>query len=198
MIDLGAATEDDVVLAFLKAEIDSARFGSAYATILANAGLDRRLIDHPDRSSPQANSIRRELLRLVRGFGSSQFLFTGFPTDVTWRRIAMEPTDLSKLKYANCPPWTELSKHTRFVTEGAKSIATSNAFEEAAVNIRAVVSDLKRGKRNPELIGVDDQTGDIILMEGHTRATAYAVTQLPERIECLIGSSPNMKTWAFY
>jgi hypothetical protein len=182
----------------LKAEIDSARFGSAYATILANSGLDRHLIDHHDNSSPRANSIRRELLRLVRGFGSNQLLFTGFPTDATWRRIAMEPPDLLKLKYANCPPWLELSRHTRFVTDGAKSIATGTAVEEAAVNIRAVVGDLKRGKRYPELIGVHDQTGCIILMEGHTRATAYAVSQLPERIECLVGSSPSMKTWAFY
>jgi len=30
MINLGPATEDDVVLAFLLAEIDSARFGSLY------------------------------------------------------------------------------------------------------------------------------------------------------------------------
>jgi hypothetical protein len=54
MIDLGPATEDDVVLAFLRAEIDSARFGSIYATILANSGLDRQgVIDHPDQNSAE-------------------------------------------------------------------------------------------------------------------------------------------------
>lgn len=70
--------------------------------------------------------------------------------------------------------------------------------EDAAVNIRAVVEDLKRGKRYAELIGVDGQNGDIILMEGQTRATAYAAAQLPDRIDCLVGSSPSMSKWSFY
>ena len=70
MIDLGPANEDEVVLAFLQAEIDSARFGSCYATILFNSGLDRHsMIDNPDRNSPRDNSIRGELLRHVRRVG---------------------------------------------------------------------------------------------------------------------------------
>lgn len=198
MMDIAGANEDDVVLAFLKAEIDSARFGMHYAAHLAALGLDRKLIDNADRTSPQENFIRREVLTRVRGFSSNQALFTGFPTDVKWRRMAIEPRGLSNFKYAKCSPWTELSKGTRFVTEGANSVATDNTFEGAAVNIRAVVNDLNRGKRYPELIGVDDQTGNIILIEGHTRATAYAVAQLPARIECLIGSSQTINTWEYY
>jgi len=199
MINLGPATEDDVVFAFLQAEIDSARFGPIYQTILANSGLDRHsIIDSPDRNSQQANHIRRELLRLIRGYGASQALFAGFPIDVTWRRVALGQTDLSQLKYANCPPWVELSRGTRLVVEGATNIGPDTPAEDAAVNIRAVAKDLKRGKQYAELIGVDGQSGDIILMEGHTRATAYAVAQLPDRIECLVGSSPSMSRWAFY
>jgi hypothetical protein len=199
MINLGPATEDDVVLAFLQAEIDSARFGSTYQAILVNSRLDRgSVIDNPDRNSQQANQIRRELLTLVRGYGARQFLFTGFPIDVTWRRVGLEQADLSKLKYANCPPWVELSRGTRLVVEGATNIGSDTPAEDAAVNIRAVAEDLKSGKRYAELIGVDGQSGDINLMEGHTRATAYAVAQLPDRIECIVGSSPSMSRWAFY
>jgi hypothetical protein len=199
MINLGPATEDDVVLAFLQAEIDSARFGSLYQATLANSRLDRvSVIDNPDRNSQQANQIRRELLRLIRGYGAGQFLFAGFPIDVTWRRVALEQTDLPKLKYAKCPPWIELSRGTRLVIEGATNIGSDTPAEDAAVNIRAVAEDLKRGKRYAELIGVDGQSGEIILMEGHTRATAYAVAQLPDRIECIVGSSPSMSRWAFY
>jgi hypothetical protein len=61
-----------------------------------------------------------------------------------------------------------------------------------------LAEDLRRGKRYAELIGVDGQSGNIILMEGHTRATAYALAQLPDRIECIVGSSPSMSQWAFY
>jgi hypothetical protein len=199
MIDLGPATEDDVVLAFLQAEIDSVRFGSCYATILANSGLDRHsVIDHPDRSSPQANSIRRELLNLVRGYGSGKALFTGFPPDVAWRHVSMGQGDFPKLRYAKCAPWIELSGGTRLVTEGAKNIAPGGPAEDAAVNIRAVLDDLKCGKRYPELIGVEGQNGDIILMEGHTRATAYVLSPPAEPIGCIVGSSSTMTSWAFY
>jgi hypothetical protein len=137
MIDLRPATEDDVVLAFLQAEIDSSRFGSTYQSILANSGLDGgSVIDNPDRNSEQSNRIRRELLTLVCGYGASQFLFTGFPIDVTWRRLALEQTDLPKLKYAKCPPWVELSSGTRLVIEGATNIGSDTPAEDAAVNIR--------------------------------------------------------------
>jgi hypothetical protein len=199
MIDLGPANEDDLVLAFLQAEIDSARFGSCYAMILANSGLDRNsVIDHPDRKSQRDNSIRGELLKHVRGYGSGQFLFTGFPPDVTWRHVIMEERDFPKLRYAKCQPWIELSGGTRLVTEGAKNIAPGGPAEEAAVNIRAVVADLKRGKRFPELIAVEGQNGDIVLMEGHTRATAYVLSLPAEPIGCIVGSSPTMTSWAFY
>jgi hypothetical protein len=199
MIDLGRANEDDVVLAFLQAEIDSARFGSSYASILANSGLSRHLlIDQPDRASPRDNSSRAELLKRVRGYGCGQLLFAGLPTDVAWRRVSMEQKDFSKLRYAKCPPWIELSGGTRLVTEGAKNVAPGGPAEDAALNIRAVVADLKSGKRYPDLIGVEGQNGDIILMEGHTRATAYVVSPPAEPIGCIVGSSPTMTSWAFY
>lgn len=198
MIDLGPANENDVVLAFLQAEIDSAR-GSIYATILANSGLDRHLlIDQPDRTSSRDNRIRGKLLKHVRGYGSGQALFTGLPPDVAWRRVSMEQKDFSKLRYAKCAPWIELSGGTRLVTEGAKNIAPGGPAEDAAVNIRAVVADLKRGKRYAEVIGVEGRDGDIILMEGHTRATAYVVSPPAEPIGCIVGSSPTMASWAFY
>jgi hypothetical protein len=199
MIDLGPANEDDVVLAFLQAEIDSARFGSIYAGILANSGLDRHLvIDNPDRNSPRDNSIRGELLKHVRGYGSGQLLFTRFPPDVAWRHVSMEQRDFSKLRYAKCSPWIELSRGTRLVTEGATNIAPGGPAEEAAVNIRAVLADLKRGTRYPELIAVEGQNGDIILMEGHTRATAYVLFSPAEPIRCIVGSSPTMTSWELY
>jgi hypothetical protein len=202
MIDLGPATENDMVLAFLRAEVDSARFGALYQSCfdqLGKFGFDRQaLVDSPNLQSAEQNAIRKAILKAVRGYTAGQLLFTGFPVDVTWRRISMEHADLSKLKYANCPPWIELSKDTRFVVEGARNVGADTPAEDAAVNIRAVADDLKRGRRYPELIGVDGQNGDIILMEGHTRATAYALTQLPERIECIVGSSPTMRTWTFY
>src|SRR5713226_850185 len=60
----------------------------------------------------------------------------------------------------------------------------------AGILLAAVVADLKRGKKFPDLIGVEGQNGDIILMEGHTRATAYVVSPPADPIRCIVGSSP--------
>jgi hypothetical protein len=78
--DIGPATENEMILAFLRAEIDSSRFGTAYAQILSNSRIDRQwLIDRADLNSDGENRARKELLGLVRGFGNDSFLFRGFP-----------------------------------------------------------------------------------------------------------------------
>jgi hypothetical protein len=199
VIEIGPATENEMVLAFLQAEIDSTRFGPMYAGILANSGIDRRmLIDRADLNSAQDNRIREELLKLVRGYGNDTFLFRGFPNDVRWRKVALEPQDWDAVKYANYPTWVTLSGGTRIVADGARNIESVAAAEDANRNIKAVAADVRTGKRYPELIGVSSLTGEIILVEGHTRATAYALAQLPNSVECIVGSSPMMSMWAFY
>jgi hypothetical protein len=115
MRDLSPATEDAVVLAFLQAEIDSARFGPLYATLLSNSGLERgSIVDRPNLQSDRENRIRRELLTAVRGYGNRTLLFKGFPQNVTWRKVAIETEDADKLKYANYETWVQLSGGSRF------------------------------------------------------------------------------------
>jgi hypothetical protein len=93
MKELGPATDNDMVLAFLQAEIDSTRFGGYYSQILSNSSLDRSLIDKPDMQSAQDNRVRRQLLKLVRGYEDGTYLFQGFPGGVTWRRIGLTPEE---------------------------------------------------------------------------------------------------------
>ena len=42
---IGPATEDDMVLAFLRAEIESSRFAGDLHALLAGRGLDRSLVE---------------------------------------------------------------------------------------------------------------------------------------------------------
>jgi hypothetical protein len=197
MMDLGPTTEDQMILAFIQAEIDSPRFGKTYADILQNSKLSRTLIDNPNIGSSSESQIRRELLRLVRGYGSDSYLFRGFPMDTTWRRFALEAGDYRLLLYANHPTWTGLSAGTRLVIDGARNIDIIVAPENASANIKAVAARLREGKRYPELIAVEGEEGILILVEGHTRATAYVVAQF-EPIEIIVGTSRNMSGWAYY
>ena len=199
MRDLSPATEDAIVLAFVQAEIDSARFGPHYAAFLSNSGLERgSIVDQPNLQSDTENRVRRELLTAVRGYGNRTFLFKGFPQNVKWRKVAIEAEDAAKLKYANYETWVRLSGGSRLVVDGAKRVEEIQVGENANENIQAVADDLRAGKRYPALIAVESEGGFLILVEGHTRATAYVLARIAQPIEIFVGSSPQMKLWAFY
>jgi len=158
----------------------------------------QNLVENADLRSPRDNAQRIAILKAVRGYRASQFLFAGFPNDVLWRRVGLESTDWNTIKYANHSTWLTVSGGTRIVADGANNIDSVAAAENANQNIKAVADALRNGKRYAELIGVGDEAGEIILVEGHTRATAYALVRLPECAECIVGSSPTMRTWKFY
>jgi hypothetical protein len=42
---------------------------------------------------PRQNEIRRQILQHLRGFGANGFLFTGFPSNVQWEFVEIEPSD---------------------------------------------------------------------------------------------------------
>jgi hypothetical protein len=199
MRDLGPASEDEVILAFLQAEIDSTRFGQYYAALLSNSGLERgSIVDRANLQSNRENAVRRKLLTAVRGYGNRTLLFRGFPQNVMWRKVAIEAEDADKLKYANYETWVQLSGGSRLVVDGAKGVDAILVGENANENIKAVANDLRAGKRYPALVAVESEGGFLILVEGHTRATAYVLARIAQPMDVFVGSSPQMKHWAFY
>jgi hypothetical protein len=188
-----------MVLAFVQAEIDSARFGPRYAAILSNSGLERSsIVDEPNLQSDTENRIRRELLTAVRGYGNRTLLFKGFPQNVTWRKVAIEAEDFGKLKYANYVTWVQLSGGSRLVIDGARRAEATQVGENANENIKAVTDDLRAGKRYPALIAVESEGSSLVLVEGHTRATACVLAQGAKPVEVIAGYSPQMQLWTFY
>src|ERR1700693_1767999 len=101
MIERSRARECDVVLAFLQAEISSSRYADkCILPLLHNYRLSREdLIDRPNLESESDNGIRRALLQCYRGYGANAFLFVGFPSDVAWRFVEIEPQDNHLLLY---------------------------------------------------------------------------------------------------
>jgi hypothetical protein len=157
---------------------------------LAALGRDEKLIREPDLSSKEQNALRARLLGF-RGYKLNQSLFLRFPSDVRWRLVELNRDDLSKLLYLNNEPtWQALSDGTRSVIVGARNIS-SGAKTNASVE--GVVAAIKRGDRFPPIIGVDQ----LVLVEGHTRATAYVITG-HEPLEAIIGSSLSMQRWYWY
>jgi len=181
MIDLGPATEQEMVLAFLKAELNSPRFSVEYQ-------IDRQaLIESADLQSFSQNAARLEELKRVKG--------ALLLPNVVWRRVALEKGDLPRLKYANHSHWIGFSRGTRLVSDGSRNV--DSMPNNPRSHILAVAHAFDGGTKFPELIAVtgEEEGADIILIEGHVRATAYALAEWPGYIDCFLGTSSNTKQW---
>jgi hypothetical protein len=197
---LRPATEDEMVLAFLRAEIDSERYRQHYPHGGDVAEVAHRLIEHPDLNDPLENGMRRGLLR-YRGYGLGQFLFAGLPDDLTWQRVELTLDELEQTKYADYPTWIELSGNTRRIGDGARNVGKLSPNEDPTEHVLGIAAALEQGRPFPELIFVslpNGQPGDLILFEGHSRATAYAYAGKPDRLEALVGVSPNLARWRWF
>jgi hypothetical protein len=203
MIVIEPATEHEMVLAFVKAEIDSPRYRQHYQQLITALGFSRtQLIESADLHNDRQNMERSKLLQGIRGYGANGYLFRGFPNDVAWQRVRIDRSELERMKYANHETWMKLSAGTRLVRDGARNIDHIQVSENATVtindNIKDVAEALRNGQSYPELIAVSGPSDVLILVEGHTRATAYVISGYSQPITCLVGTSARMSQWAFY
>jgi len=93
-----------------------------------------------------------------------------------------------------------LGSRTTIVADGAR-----NLHQEQGSNVRSnvlgIADRVRRGGQFQPLIATQrdqDRAAEVVLMEGHTRATAYALTDLPDQIDVIIGTSAQMGGWRFF
>lgn len=201
MIEVRAATVDEMILAFLQADIETLDPDRKkwYADALGARRADRStLIHRGDVHDPRQNADRRFVLG-VRGYGAKQALFTGFPDDTCWRLVTVTPTEAKGLKYANhLPNWARVSGGTRLV---GNAVGNLDQVQNAEINrnVTGIAARMRRGERFPALIAAQLSGADeLVLIEGHNRATAHALTRLPDQIQVFIGTSSQMGGWLFW
>jgi hypothetical protein len=199
MLELGPAEEKEVVLAFLKAEVEATRYGPTVQHLLARSGFTRRqLIDNADLADMTQNHARSSILQNYRGFQANRFLFAGFPKDAVWRRVEIEPHETGRLRYARYKDWVVFSGGTRKPSDLVANLSRGQVPIEDAKRFRAIQDAIVQGRRFPELIAAEGQDGELILIEGHSRATAYAACGFAENVKMFLASSPSMHGWVFY
>jgi hypothetical protein len=207
MIEIAPARECDMVAAFLRAEISSPRYAQCILPNLAYNNLPRGpLIDRPDLENQEHNAIRRTLLQVYRGYGANSLLFMGFPMDVTWRFVEIQPREHHKLHCANDrspKSWVEVSEGTRSIERIARRLdwmeeAGGATERETAQRVRGIQKDLIDGKPTPSLIAVERLDENLVLVEGHSRATAYVGLEWKNNIPIILGHSVRMHEWIYY
>ena len=193
---LRPSSEAEMVALFLRTELPAARFRDKLRALLERDGLPERVITDPDLDDDAENQARLRLLTEHREYTTRTGLFEGFPDDVSWQWMAITPAELATVRYIDYDYWVELSGGTRLAADAAPRIRAGVApFGVPSDWALGMAREVARGARFPPLILVTTGPGgDLVVLEGHCRLTAYMLArdQLPPELDVLVGSSPAM------
>jgi hypothetical protein len=202
--DAGSASEDQVILAWLQAEIESPGFQQYLIgdpPNPANLSLALKLARSPNLRDDEQNRMRRQIVANTHGFGMGVGQFQGLANDIKWRRFKMAPGEVGEMLYASrSGAWTILAPVSRKVAEGATNVG--HIFTGDATNM--VVLSLAYGinhsdKKVPEIIALRRTDGKLVILEGHARATAIVLEaqRFGRGVEVYVGDSPSVANWAY-
>jgi hypothetical protein len=172
MVELGPAAENEMILAFLKAEVESSRFHERVEYGIAATGITRtELLDNANLLDGRQNEARFRILAWFRGYRQNSLLFSGFPGDATWRRVELRPDELPKLRFAKELSWQQMSDNTREISRLVEKLNRGELPQEDAQRILAIQRRFENGEIFPDLIAAEGDNSEIILIEGHSRAS---------------------------
>jgi hypothetical protein len=99
MIELSQATADEMVLAFLKADMDTPAKDrrDSYADALAGTGAAKATLvgDNADPKNQWQSDARMFILRAVGGYGLGKYLFVNFPDNTAWQLVTVPPAEVN-------------------------------------------------------------------------------------------------------
>lgn len=204
MNEQGTATEDQVILAWLQAEIESPDF---QAYLIGNppnpAHLSAALkaARSPDLRDAGQNALRRQIITSVYGFGQGTGSFEGMADDITWRRYSVTTDEVGQMLYAKrSGAWQLLSPATRKVAEGATNVGHVFTGDSTNMVVLSLASGLCHSdKKVPEIIALRRPDGQLVLLEGHARATAIVLEahRFPDGVHAYVGDGPSVANWPY-
>lgn len=194
---LGPVSEDEVISAFLRAEVDSERYGEKLRGLLARDRREPRVLRHPDLASERENRYRRRLLDEHRAYERREDMFGGFPRQIDWLRAALDRDEVLDILYIDWDWWLTLSGGSRSPRDAAGRIRAGVIAGVTAAEHESAARAFGKGVV-PELIAVTTPAhAPLVLIEGHVRLTACALfpEHVPPAIEVLLGVSEQMTQW---
>jgi hypothetical protein len=196
---LRSVSEAEVIATFLRAELDSPRYGDTIRELLAADGRDVSLIARPDVANSDDNAYRDSLLGRYRGWTSRIGLFNGFPHEVAWSRVALTRDEVLSILYIDWDWWLRISGGTRRPRDAARRIRAGEIPGATAEPEEPLAARLAATEKLPGLIAVaPSDHSKLVLLEGHVRLTAYALfpSYLPPELEIYLGVSDEIEAWS--
>lgn len=166
------SNEAEMLLEFLKGEINSERFNEDVCNALSSLNLDEAIINNGDITNEQENLQRLRIMKLFRGYPDDE-LFENFPKITEWKFVELNESDIDNIYYIDYDYWNELSNGTSKPVEAAKVIQSGK--EIYGVSNQSFLDGVEYSKSNtfPPVILITCNDEKYLIIEGHSRMTVY-------------------------
>ena len=201
MNDIGEkeSSEEEMVALFLKTEIDSARWRPKLLRVADDLECPIEILKYPDTTVSADNRLRAKVLARFRGYGEDRDLFESYPDEVVWHWVMLDHMDLNRTKYVNYSYWNELTDGSRRPMDAAATIREGiEVFGVSNEGFLKSAAALRNGAKFPEpILLAPKAAGDLIILEGHVRITAYALagSDAPYPMLALLGLASGFSSW---
>lgn len=164
--------EAEMILEFLKGELNSKRFNEDLNNAINELGLDSSIILNGNIEDEQENNDRLKIMKKFRGYPDEE-LFERFPNIEEWKFLELNESDIDNIYYIDYDYWNELSNGTSKPVEAAKVIKSGKEIYE--VSNQSFLDGVEYNKTNkfPPVILITCNNEKYLIIEGHSRMTVY-------------------------
>ena len=194
------SSEAEMVFEFLRTEFYSDRFSEQLKKAMKTLSIDDQILLSANLENKEEKALRKELLGEFRGYGRNKELFENFPSQIEWSICSFSKDDLEKIKYIDYSYWNELSAGTRSPLTAAKAVREGvTIYGQITEGFLNAAKYLEDGGRFQNMIFLTADFNSFVIVEGHLRMTAYALTPNHfDNIFCIVGrcSKSDFDAWA--
>ena len=164
--------EAEMILEFLKGELNSKRFNEDLNNAINELGLDSSIILNGNIEDEQENNDILKIMKKFRGYPDEE-LFERFPNIQEWKFLELNESDIDNIYYIDYDYWNELSNGTSKPVEAAKVIKSGKEIYE--VSNQPFLDGVEYNKTNkfPPVILITCNNEKYLIIEGHSRMTVY-------------------------
>ena len=164
--------EAEMILEFLKGELNSKRFNEDLNNAINELGLDSSIILNGNIEDEQENNDRLKIMKKFRGYPDEE-LFERFPNIEEWKFLELNESDIDNIYYIDYDYLNELSNGTSKPVEAAKVIKSGKEIYE--VSNQPFLDGVEYNKTNkfPPVILITCNNEKYLIIEGHSRMTVY-------------------------
>ena len=164
--------EAEMILEFLKGELNLKRFNEDLNNAINELGLDSSIILNGNIEDEQENNDRLKIMKKFRGYPDEE-LFERFPNIEEWKFLELNESDIDNIYYIDYDYWNELSNGTSKPVEAAKVIKSGKEIYE--VSNQPFLDGVEYNKTNkfPPVILITCNNEKYLIIEGHSRMTVY-------------------------